>query len=64
MLSRDVCSMSSDGFYFKDLGMINRDPKETIIVDNSVYSFCFDLFNGLPILSFYYHQEDKELLHL
>jgi len=38
--------------------------KDLLIVDNAVYSFGFQLENGIPIIPFYEDKEDEELLHL
>ena len=35
-----------------------------ILVDNSVFSFAFQLDNGIPILPFYTNKDDEELIHL
>ena len=35
-----------------------------VLVDNSVYSFAYQVDNGIPIISFYNDQQDEELLHL
>ena len=35
-----------------------------VIIDNAVYSFGFQLDNGIPIIPFYNDREDEELLHL
>ena len=35
-----------------------------VLVDNSVYSFAYQIDNGIPIISFYNDQSDEELLHL
>ena len=37
---------------------------DIVIVDNAVYSFGFQLENGIPIIPFYDDKEDEELLHL
>ena len=42
----------------------NRQLKDIILVDNAVYSFGFQLSNGIPILPFYYDKEDRELVQL
>jgi CTD small phosphatase-like protein 2 len=34
------------------------------LVDNSAYSFGFQIDNGIPIIPFYDDKEDDELLHL
>jgi hypothetical protein len=51
--------------YVKDLRIIkNIDIKNTILIDNSVLSFAFQIDNGVPILPFYDNKEDNELLFL
>lgn len=35
-----------------------------VIVDNSVYSFAYQIDNGIPIIPFYYEPTDEEMLHL
>jgi len=35
-----------------------------VIVDNAVYSFGFQLDNGIPIIPYYEDPEDEELYHL
>ncbi len=47
--------------HVKDLRILNRDLGKVIIVDNSLYSFCNQLSNGILITSFYDEPEDKEL---
>lgn len=37
---------------------------EIILVDNAVYSFGFQLDNGIPILSYYQGKDDSQLLYL
>jgi CTD small phosphatase-like protein 2 len=64
-LYRDSCYQTADGVYVKDLRIIkNRTLKDVVIVDNAVYSFGFQLDNGIPIIPFYNNPEDEELLHL
>lgn len=49
----------------KDLRVIrNRLVQDIILVDNAVYSFGFQLSNGIPILPFYNDPSDTELLQL
>lgn len=53
------------GFFIKDLRILqNRELAEIIIVDNAVYSFCYQLDNGIPIVSWYDNLYDTELLSL
>ena len=35
IFSRDSCHIGKDGSYQKDLRIIDRDPKDIILVDNS-----------------------------
>lgn len=52
--------------YVKDLRIFEhcRRMEDIVIVDNAVYSFGFQLENGIPIIPFYEDKEDEELLHL
>jgi CTD small phosphatase-like protein 2 len=64
-LYRDSCYETEDGVYIKDLRIFgNRDLKDVIIVDNAVYSFGFQLNNGIPIIPYYHDPNDEELFHL
>ena len=56
---------TEEGVFIKDLRIIkNRNLKDVVIVDNAVYSFGFQLDNGIPILPFYDDIKDEEMLHL
>lgn len=51
--------------YVKDLRIFkNRDKKKIILIDNSCFSFCNNLNNGIPIIPFYYDKSDTELIKL
>lgn len=50
--------------HVKDLRILNRDLGKVIIVDNSLYSFCNQLSNGILITSFYDEPEDRELSNI
>ena len=64
-LYRESCVKTEEGVYIKDLRIIkNRNMKDIVIVDNAVYSFGFQLDNGIPILPFYDDKKDEEMLHL
>lgn len=63
-LYRDSC-LPSQGLYIKDLRVLaNRRLQDVVLVDNAVYSFAYQLDNGVPIVSWFEDQEDRELLHL
>lgn len=49
--------------YAKDLRILGRDLSQVILVDNSPFSYLYQLENGVPILP-YYQGEDTELLAL
>jgi Dullard-like phosphatase family protein len=56
---------TEEGIYIKDLRIFaNRRMCDLIIVDNAVYSFGFQLNNGIPIIPFYDDPNDEELFHL
>lgn len=42
----------------------NRSLEDLVIVDNAVYSFGFQLDNGIPIIPYYEDPDDEELYHL
>jgi TFIIF-interacting CTD phosphatase-like protein len=49
----------------KDLNVFqNIDLAKTVIVDNNVYSFAFQLDNGIPIVPFEGDKDDLELIKL
>ena len=64
-LYRQHCVLTPEGYYVKDLRIIkNRHLRDVVLVDNSVYSFAYQVDNGVPIISFYDNPQDEELLHL
>jgi len=64
LLFRNSCIQTDNGLYIKDLRAINRDLKSTVIVDNTVMSFAFQLDNGVPIMPFYDEKEDTTMLKI
>ena len=64
-LYREHCFETNEGIFIKDLRVIrNRELKDMILVDNSVYSFGFQLDNGVPIIPYFNDPNDKELVYL
>ena len=62
---RQHCVQTPEGLYVKDLRVIrNRELKDVVLVDNSVYSFAYQIDNGIPIISYYDDPRDEELVHL
>jgi CTD small phosphatase-like protein 2 len=63
-LYRESCVVT-DSFYIKDLRVLgNRRLEDVVIVDNAVYSFAYQLENGVPIVSWYDDPNDQELVIL
>lgn len=62
---RDQCVVLNNKIHIKSLAIFeDRKLENTIIIDNNLYSFAFDLNNGLPILPFYDNKKDNQLFEL
>jgi len=59
-LFREHCTFRS-GVFVKDLSRIDRDLKDTIIIDNSPTAYMMHPQCALPITSWYDDMEDTEL---
>ena len=63
-LYRQSCIMHQ-GVYVKDLRILkNRKLEDTIIIDNSAYSFAMQIDNGVPIIEWRDDRTDRELYNL
>lgn len=71
-LYRQHCDLADSGrlltkkdFHVKSVSIIsNRKKEDVLIVDNLVYSYAFDLENGIPIKPYMRGQNDSELEYL
>lgn len=52
------------GNYVKDLSLMGRPLKETVIVDNSPFSYMFQPDNAIPITSWFNDRQDRQLKDL
>ena len=66
MFRQHTCQLGDedDSLFVKDLKIFKGDITldDILIVDNNIYSFAFNLENGIPILDFLGDKKDKELL--
>jgi len=60
-LFREHCAFVN-GVFVKDMSVLGRDMKDTILIDNSPTSYMLQPECGLPILSWYDDMSDRMLL--
>ncbi len=62
-LYRDACIPIQQRLYIKDLRIIkDYDPRNVILMDNSLYSFMNQPSNGMLVNSFYTNNNDTQLI--
>lgn len=61
--SRESCVVYKK-LYLKFIQIFDVPLKDCIIIDNSIFSFSYNLSNGILVTSFYDEKEDEDLLSL
>lgn len=58
-------STSKKDYHVKSMGVVsNRKKEDLLIIDNLIYSYAFDIENGIPIRPYLYGKQDSELQFL
>lgn len=62
LVSRKNCIEIKEGYLIKDLRIFaDRDINNIIIVDDQIYSFAFQIENGIPVKSYEGSEEIKQI---
>uniref|UniRef100_A0A3B0MQJ2 RNA polymerase II carboxyterminal domain (CTD) phosphatase, putative n=1 Tax=Theileria annulata TaxID=5874 RepID=A0A3B0MQJ2_THEAN len=62
-LFRDSCKFWN-GYYIKDLEILNRPMKDVITIDNSPCCYCLNPDNAIPIETWFDDENDSQLANL
>jgi Dullard-like phosphatase family protein len=59
------CDVDGFKFYVKDLDTLDEhyNLKDIVLIDNSILSFAYHLYNGIPIVPFIDQANDTELMY-
>ncbi len=52
-LYRHHCKEITEELYVKDLSRFNRQLSQSVLVDNSSYSYALQIDNGIPIFPYF-----------
>ena len=63
-LFRENCTLSKDNKYIKDLHILEENLKNVILIDNNPNSYRYNKCNGIPIKTWHYDKNDKELIKI
>ena len=63
-LFRENCTLSKDNKYIKDLHILEEDLKNVILIDNNPNSYRYNKCNGIPIKTWHFDKNDKELIKI
>lgn len=58
-LFREDCIKVEPGCHIKDLRILNRDLKDVVLIDNSAFSYAFQIDNGIPIIPYLDNKKDN-----
>lgn len=62
-LYRESCVIYKN-LYLKFIEIFNKNPKDILIIENSMFSFSYSLKNGILLTSYYDDKEDQDLVSI